>query len=47
MHEAVGGDHSFKLTGRDPARQAAMYEEIQRAIARWMSLTVPNRAGAP
>jgi uncharacterized protein len=47
MHEAVGGDHSFKLTGRDPARQAAMYEDIQRAIARWISLTVPNRAGAP
>ena len=47
MHEAVGGDHSFKLAGRDLARQAAMYEDIQRAIARWMSLTVPNRAGAP
>jgi predicted alpha/beta-hydrolase family hydrolase len=47
MHEAVGGDHSFKLMGRDPARQAAMYEDIQRAIAGWMSFTVPNRAGAP
>jgi predicted alpha/beta-hydrolase family hydrolase len=47
MHEVVGGDHSFKLTGRDPAKQAAMHQDIQRAIARWMSLTVPNRGGAP
>ena len=41
MHEAVGGDHSFKLTGRDPARQAAMYDDIQRAIA--VGLVVVNR----
>lgn len=46
MHEVAGGDHSFKLTGRDPAKQAAMYEEIQRAMVRWMGLTAPNRAGA-
>ena len=46
-HAVVGGDHSFKLTGRDPARQAAMYAGIQRAIARWLALTVANRGGAP
>ena len=37
LHEIAGGDHSFKLTGRDRARQAATYEEIQRAIVSWMT----------
>jgi predicted alpha/beta-hydrolase family hydrolase len=46
MHEAAGGDHSFKLTGRDRAKQAAMHQEIQRVIVHWMSLTPPNRADA-
>jgi predicted alpha/beta-hydrolase family hydrolase len=47
MHEVVGGDHSFKLTGRDPARQAALNDEIQQAIVSWIGLIAPNRAGAP
>jgi hypothetical protein len=47
MYKAAGGDHSFKLTGRDPARQAAMAAEIQRAIVQWIGLTAPNRAGGP
>jgi hypothetical protein len=37
MHLVAGGDHSFKLSGRDKGRQTAVYEEIQGAIVRWMS----------
>jgi predicted alpha/beta-hydrolase family hydrolase len=45
MHAVTGGDHSFKLGGRNAAaRQAAVYEEIQRAIVDWMVLTA-DRAG--
>ena len=45
LHEVVGGDHSFKLTGRDPAKQAAMHSGIQRTIADWIRLTASTRAG--
>jgi uncharacterized protein len=37
MYPVAGGDHSFKLRGRDKGRQTAVFEEIQGAIARWMS----------
>src|ERR1700680_3237512 len=37
MHEIIGGDHSFKLTGRDPAKQAAAYADIQRVMVNWMT----------
>ncbi len=37
MHPVVGGDHSFKVSGRDKGKQAAVYGEIQGTIARWMS----------
>ena len=47
VHTAAGGDHSFKLTGRDPAKQAAMHDDIQRAIVRWMGLTAPHPTDAP
>jgi hypothetical protein len=40
MHVVDGGDHSFKLWKKDPARQAAIYSEIQQHIAVWI------RAGA-
>jgi hypothetical protein len=40
MHVVVGGDHSFKLRKKDPARQAAIYSEIQQHVADWI------RAGA-
>jgi len=45
LHEVAGGDHSFKLGGRDAAaRQAALYDEIQRVLVEWMALTAA-RAG--
>jgi uncharacterized protein len=37
MHAVGGGDHSFKVSGRDKGTQTAVYEEIQGAISRWMS----------
>ena len=38
LHTVEGGDHSFKITGRDAkARQQAVYSEIQDAILEWMN----------
>ena len=37
LHEIAGGDHSFKLTGRDPAKQAATYADIQRTMVSWIT----------
>ena len=36
LHVVEGGDHSFKLSRKDPARQAAVHEDLQRAIAGWI-----------
>jgi predicted alpha/beta-hydrolase family hydrolase len=35
LHIVEGGDHSFKVSTRDPARQAAVYADVQRAIIGW------------
>jgi len=37
VHVIDGGDHSFKVGRKDPARQAAIYSEIQRTIAAWIT----------
>ena len=44
LYEVGGGDHSFKLSGRNAARQAALHEEIQGAIADWIRRVGPARA---
>jgi len=44
MYEVIGGDHSFKVTGRDPMKQRSVYEDAQREIVRWMALIAPSRA---
>jgi predicted alpha/beta-hydrolase family hydrolase len=36
LHVAAQGDHSFKLSRKDPAAQAAMYADLQRVIAAWI-----------
>ena len=37
LHHVEGGDHSFKVSGRDArSRQAAVYAEIQDTIAEWI-----------
>ena len=40
LHHVEGGDHSFKIAGRDAkARQPAVYSEIQDRIAEWIQQT--------
>jgi hypothetical protein len=40
LHHVEGGDHSFKIAGRDArARQAAVYADIQDTIADWIQHT--------
>ena len=36
VHTVAGGDHSFKVGKKDPARQAEIHAEIQRTIASWV-----------
>ena len=38
LHTVDGGDHSFKIAGRDQkTRQAAVYSEIQDTIVEWIN----------
>jgi predicted alpha/beta-hydrolase family hydrolase len=38
LHSIEGGDHSFKITGRDAkTRQSKVYSEIQDTIVEWMT----------
>ena len=40
LHHVEGGDHSFKIAGRDAkARQASVYAEVQDTIAEWIQQT--------
>jgi predicted alpha/beta-hydrolase family hydrolase len=42
-----GGDHSFKLSGRNRAADQAMaYTDIQKTMADWMLALTPDRAAA-
>jgi predicted alpha/beta-hydrolase family hydrolase len=36
LHVVAQGDHSFKLSRKDPAAQAAVHVDIQQAIASWI-----------
>jgi predicted alpha/beta-hydrolase family hydrolase len=40
LHAVASGDHSFKLSRKDPAAQAAVYAEIQHAIANFIDNTL-------
>jgi hypothetical protein len=41
LHVVPQGDHSFKLSRKDPAAQAAIEAAIQRAIAAWIRALAP------
>lgn len=41
LHAVPQGDHSFKLSRKDPAAQAAIYTAIQRAIVAWIRALAP------
>src|SRR5262245_26758286 len=36
FHTVEGGDHSFKLTTKDPGRQSAAYGDVQQTIVKWI-----------
>ena len=36
IHVVSGGDHSLKLARKDPAAQAAVYDDVQRTLVEWM-----------
>jgi uncharacterized protein len=37
VYAIANADHSFKLSRKDPARQAEIYADIQRTVARWIT----------
>ena len=37
IHVVSGGDHSLKLARKDPAAQAAVYDDVQRTMVEWMT----------
>jgi predicted alpha/beta-hydrolase family hydrolase len=39
IHVVSGGDHSLKLARKDPAAQAAVYDDVQRTMVEWMRKT--------
>ena len=41
VHVVAHGDHSFRLSKKDPAAQAAVYADVQRAIVRFIEYVVP------
>jgi len=36
IHAVAGGDHSLKLARKDPAAQAAIYDDVQRTTVEWI-----------
>lgn len=40
LHIVEGGDHSFKLSRRDPTAQAGVHADVQRAILEWVQSIV-------
>jgi hypothetical protein len=44
LHVVEGGDHSFKVSRTDAARQAAADGDVYRTVAEWVSsITSPSR----
>jgi predicted alpha/beta-hydrolase family hydrolase len=46
LHTVEGGDHSFKVA-RDRARQAAVYDGVQRTIVKWIQTLTIRSTDAP
>jgi predicted alpha/beta-hydrolase family hydrolase len=40
LHVVEGGDHSFKVGGRNAAKQGELFDGIQNLIVNWMRLMV-------
>jgi hypothetical protein len=41
LYPVAQGDHSFKLSRKDPAAQAGIYGGIQRTIVDWVRAQAP------
>jgi uncharacterized protein len=41
MHVVSQGDHSFKVSRKDPSAQAAVYAEVQQAIVSFVTASAP------
>ena len=37
LHVVDGGDHSLKLSRHDAAKQAAVFDDVERTIVEWMN----------
>jgi predicted alpha/beta-hydrolase family hydrolase len=44
LHVVNDGDHSFKTSRRDPHRQAAIYDDVQRTVAEWILGAIDRRS---
>jgi len=40
LHVVDGGDHSFKIGRKDPARQAAVFDDVEQTIVGWIRATL-------
>src|SRR5205085_4517878 len=40
IHVVNGGDHSLKISRRDPQVQAAVYDDVQRTIVEWIESVI-------
>jgi predicted alpha/beta-hydrolase family hydrolase len=47
FHAVEGGDHSFKLATREPARQASAYDDVQLMIVKWIQRVSGDRRQPP
>jgi len=41
VHTVANGDHSFKITRRDPAAQQSVYDGIRQTIVQWIRAVTP------
>lgn len=46
LHVVEGGDHSFKISGRNPVRQAAALDDVRLAIDEFIRLSTRQQDGA-
>ena len=44
LYVVEAGDHSFKLSRKDPAAQLAIYERVQETIAKWIGVVIGTSA---
>jgi predicted alpha/beta-hydrolase family hydrolase len=44
LHIVSNGDHSFRLSRRDPAAQTAIYDDVQRTIVEWIAAIIGTAA---